>query len=150
MKTGKLKRYFRYAILMAIGCYILAVTISIAMMSQMTKITYNATAWGRTLTEYIVDFKTNTAQVNYYDFDGNPWDHKENIISPIKEFRIKSVCSFSLFPLWRKNYENPFIMDGDQYNIVRSYKERENVIDGSSAYPLTYWFVLWAIHNAFK
>ncbi|WFA07808.1 hypothetical protein [Tissierella sp. Yu-01] len=150
MKTGKFKKYFRYAILMAIGCYILAVTISIAMMSKMTKITYNATAYGTTLIEDIVDFKTNTAQRNYYDFDGNPTDHKENLISPIKEFGIKSVCSFSLFPLWRKNYFNPFIMDGDQYNIARSYKENENVIYGSNAYPLTYWFVLWAIENAFK
>lgn len=150
MKTGKLKRYFRYAILIVIGCYILAVTISIAMMSQMTKITYNTTAYGTTLSEYIVDFKANTAQRNYYDFDSNPRDYKENVISPIKEFGIKTVCSFSLFPLWRKNYFNPLIMDGDKYNIVRSYKERENVIYGSNAYPLTYWFVLWAIGNAFK
>ena len=150
MKTGKLKKYIRCAIFVAIGCYILAVIISIAMMSQMTQITYNATAYGTTLREDIVDFKTNIAQRNYYDFYGKPTDHKENLISPAKEFGIKCVCSFSLLPLWRKNYFNPFIMDGDQYNIARSYKESENVIYGSNAYPLTYWFVLQAIDNAFK
>jgi len=58
MKTGKLKKYIRCAIFVAIGCYILAVIISIAMMSQMTQITYNATAYGTTLREDIVDFKT--------------------------------------------------------------------------------------------
>ncbi len=150
MKTGKLKRYIRYVIIMAIGCYILAVIISIAMMSQMTKITYNATAYGTTLREDILDFKTNTAQRNYYDFYGNSTDHKENLISSAREFRIKSVCSFSLLPLWRKNYYNPLIMDGDHYNIARSYKESESVIYGSNAYPLTYWFVLQAIDNDFK
>ncbi|WMJ77528.1 MULTISPECIES: hypothetical protein [unclassified Sedimentibacter] len=150
MKTGKLKKYIRSAIFVVIGCYISAVIISSAMMSQMTQITYNATAYGTTLREDIVDFKTNTVQRNYYDYYGNPTGHKENLINPTKEFGIKCVCSFSLLPLWRKNYFNLLIMDGDQYNIVRSYKESENVIYGSNAYPLTYWFVLQAIDNTLK
>lgn len=150
MKTGKLKKYIRFSLFVAIGCYIFAVIISIVIMSQMTQITYNATAYGTTLREDIIDFKTNTARRNYYDFYGNQTGHKENLISPAKEFGIKCVCSISLFPLWRKNYFNPFIMDGDQYNIARSYEERESVIYGSNAYPLTYWFVLQAIDNAFK
>ena len=132
------------------GGYIIAVIISAIMMSQMTQITYNATAYGAVIREDTINFEANTAQRIYYDFDGELRGHEDSQIGAADIFKIKSVCSLSLFPLWQKIYYNPYIMDGDQYNIVRAYNNSESVVFGSNAYPLTYRLVMMVIENAVK
>jgi len=146
----KIKKYAKILVIAIAICYILAVIVSSMMIRQMTQITYNATAFGTTIREDIIDFKGNTAQRNYYDFYGEPTKQKENQISMAKEFKIKTICAVSLFPLWREYYLNPFIMDGDQYSIIRSYGDEQRIIYGSNAYPFTYPLVLYAIDNAFE
>lgn len=150
MKIKKFKKYIRYFIIVVFGNYILAVIISAVMMSQMTQITYKTTTFGITIEENILNFKANTAQRNYYDYNRELINHEENSIDKLNNFNIKLICSLSLFPLWRKNYDNPSIMDGDQYTIIRSYENGESIIYGSNAYPLTYAFVLSAINSAFR
>jgi len=142
-------RINRYLIIVAVGSYILALVLSAIMMSQMTQISYHATAYGVTFREDIIDFETNAAKRNYYDFDGNPREETETSISNSEKLKIKAICSFSLFPLWQEYYVNPNVEDGDQYHMVRSYEKGESVIYGSNAYPITYVFVFDAINNVF-
>jgi len=141
-KTG------RYMLIAILGSYIVAVIISAVMMAQMKQITYNSTEYGAAIKELRIDFGSNTATRIYYDFYGEPREIKENPISNSKKVQIKTVCTFSVFPIWQKYYNNPWVMDGDYYNIVRGYENSESVFYGSNAYPLTYWFVYEVIHNA--
>jgi len=145
MEKAKASRFLLIAIL---GSYIAAVIVSAVMMTQMKQITYSSTAYGITIKELRIDFASNTATRVYNDFYGEQRELKENPISNSKKMQIKTVCTFSLFPIWQKYYHNPWVMDGDYYNIVRGYENSESVFYGSNAYPLTYWFVYEVIHNA--
>jgi len=143
-------KFSRYLIITVVGSYILTLILSAIMMSQMTQITYHATDHGVTIREDIIDFDTtNAAKRNYYDYYGNPQEKIETSISNSEKFKIKVICSFSLFPLWHEYYDNPNVMDGDQYHIVRSYEKGESVIYGGNAYPITYILVFNAINNVF-
>jgi len=137
----------RYLLIAILGSYIVAVLISAVMMTKMKQITYNSTAYGVTIKQLRIDFASNTATRIYNDFYGEQREHKENPISNSKKMQIKAVCTVSLLPIWQKYYHNPWVMDGDYYNIVRGYENSERVFYGSNAYPLTYWFVYKAIHN---
>ena len=148
VRINNINKYGRYLIIAVIGSYIVATMASGIMMSQMTHITYNATAYGTTIREDIIDFNAGKSQQNYYQYDGELREHTDRIIGTTEQFKIRVICSLSLFPLWQKHYYNPSIMDGDYYNIIRSYKNDENTIYGSNAYPLTYRFVMRAIKNA--
>ena len=148
VRIKNINKYGRYLIIAVIGIYIVATIASGVMMSQMTQITYNATAYGTTLRKDIIDFDANKSQRNYYHYDGELREQKENTLSTAEQLKIKVIFSFSLFPLWQKHYYNPSIMDGDYYNIIRSYKNDESTINGSNAYPLTYRFFMKAIKNA--
>ncbi|MCL2462087.1 MAG: hypothetical protein FWF44_05425 [Defluviitaleaceae bacterium] len=149
-KIKKFLKFFRVFIYAIIGLYTLAVIISAILMSQIQQITYNALAFGVTIRTNIVDFQTNIAQQDINNFDGELKEHKENSISEERSFKIKTICALSLLPLWLKNYHNPFVLDGDYYNIVRSYKNSSIVTYGSNAYPLGYDFVLNAILGAIE
>ena len=140
----------RYLLIIVLGSYIVAVIVSAVMMAQMKQITYNSTAYGVTIKEVKIDFAASTAMRNYYDFYGEHKEQKENPINGLKKIQIKAACTFSLFPIWQEYYHNPWVMDGDYYNIVRGYESGESVFYGSNAYPLTYWFVYGAIHNAIE
>ena len=140
-KTG------RYLLIAILGSYIVAVIVSAVLMAQMKQIIYNSTAYGVTIKELRIDFTSNMATRVYYDFYGEQRELKENPISKAREIQIKAVCTISLFPIWQKYYHNPWVMDGDYYNIVRGYENNESVFYGRNAYPLTYWFVYGVIHN---
>ena len=142
-------RFTRYLIISIAGSYIVSLILSAIMMSQMTQIAYHVTDFGVTLREDVIDFDTNAARRNYYDYYGNSQETTEREISNTEKFKIKVICVFSLFPLWREYYANPNVMDGDQYHIVRSYKNGESVVYGGNAYPITYIFVYSAISSAF-
>ncbi|MDR1588617.1 MAG: hypothetical protein LBS51_00285 [Oscillospiraceae bacterium] len=140
----------RYLLIAVLGSYVVAVIISAVMMAQMKQITYNSTAYGVTIKEVKIDFLSSTAIRNYYDFYGEQSEHKENAISNAKIMQIKTVCTISLLPIWQRDYHNPWVMDGDQYNIVCGYKNGERSFYGSNAYPLPYWLVYGVIHNAIE
>ena len=150
VRIKNINKYGRYLIIAVIGIYIIATIASGIMMSQMTQITYNATAYGTTLRKDIIDFNTNKSQRNYYHYDGELREQKEKTIGTEEQLKIKVICSLSLFPLWQKHYYNPSIMDGDYYNIIRSYKNDESTVYGSNSYPLTYRFVMRAIKNTME
>lgn len=131
-----------------IGAYILVVIISAVMMSKMTRITYNAIAYGTTIKTIVVDFAENTAQKTTSDFYGKQMTNQKNSIKALEEIHIKAMCSLALLPLWRKTYDNPWVVCGDHYNIIRSYGNNESPVYGSNAYPLTYWLIMRTINGA--
>lgn len=145
VRIKHLEKYSRFLMIAIMGSYIIAVLASAIMMIQMTQITYHDTAWGTTLREDRIDFRANTYELTYYDLHGEMRSHYENSISIVKKLNTKLICSLSLFPLWRKNYYNPGVMDGHHYNIVRAYGNSKSEVYGSNAYPLTYSFVMKAI-----
>ena len=147
MRIKFLAKISRYLIITVIGCYVLSVIISAFMMSQMIQITDNATAYGVTIREDVIDFKEKIASRNYYDFNGELRKNEETAISTAELIKIKLVCSVSLFPIWQEYYYNPGIMDGDQYSIHRVYEKNESAIYGSNAYPVTYPFVFYVINK---
>ena len=154
MKKIITKKRVSYFIFGIVGVYILAVGISAVMMSQTTQITYDAHGEGLKLRTIVIDFKENTAQNIYYNlYDVNlglPLEIKEYPINTSTKLQIKTVCSFSLFPLWRKNYYNYRILDGDEYYITITYGNNERVIYGANSYPLTYRPVMWIIRKTVK
>lgn len=143
-------RLSRCLIIVVIGSYIVTMVGSAIMMGRMTQITYNATAFGATIREDIIDFDANITKRSCFDFVGNLTVNQETTMSKPEEMVIKVVCSVSLFPLWHESYENPYIMDGDQYNIVRHCDNGSSVVYGSNAYPLTYRLVMMAIERAIE
>ena len=150
MKLKNSKKIIKILISIVFVCYIALVIISSVMLSQITQITYRASAFGTVIREDIIDFKENAAWRNYYDFNKTPVQQKENKIDAEKASEIKFICAVSLFPLWRESYHNPSILDGDQYVIIRTYDNEESATYGSNAYPLTYAFVLSAINSVFE
>lgn len=141
----KIGQRFMQAVL---GCCIVIVAVSAIMISQMKQITYKSIAYGLPVKEVRIDFASNTATRRYYDSNGEPSGITENPLNRRKEVQIKTVCAFSLLPIWPKRYYNPWVMDGDCYNIVRSYENSESTFCASNAYPPTYWFVYEAIDDA--
>ena len=148
VRINNIDKFGRYLIIAVIGSYIVATIASGIMMSQMAQITYNATAYGTTIRQDIIDFNAGKSQQNYYHYDGELREHTEKITGTTEQLKIKVICSISLFPLWQKHYHNPSIMDGDYYNIIRGYQNHESIVNGSNAYPLTYKPVMRAIKNA--
>ena len=132
-KSRNCKQYLLFAV---VGSYIVAVIVSAIMMSQMTQITYSASAFGRTIREDVIDFKANTALRKYWDFNGKLERQEEYSIDTTKKISSNLKCVFSLFPLWG-DYHNSYILDGGQYSITRSYGKCESIVSGSNAYPLT-------------
>ena len=148
VRIKNIDKYSRYMIIAVVSSYIVAVIVSSIMMCQMTQITYNATAYGITIRKDIIDFDASKSQRNYYDYYGELTNHDENTLDTAKKFKIKLICSLSLFPLWQESYNNPSIMDGDCYNIIQSYEKDASTIYGSNAYPLTYQLVMMVFENA--
>ena len=145
VRIKNLEKYGRYFTIAVVGSYVLAVIVSGIMMSQMIKMTYNP-IYFFSEREDVINFKENTVQQNYYHY-GELEDHKEKALGTAEKIKIKVICSFTLFPLWRRSYNNPYICDGDQYLIVRKYENGESVTYGSNAYPLTYWLVMTAFKD---
>ena len=150
VRIKHVEKYGKILGIAIIGSYFLAIIVSAIMMIQMTQIKYNTSRWMHIIREDIIDFKTNTAQRSYYDYNRELTKHEENTIGAEKKLEIKLVCVFSLFPIWHKNYIDPSIMDGEQYSIIRTYGNSESVVNGSNAYPLTYQLVMMTIDNALK
>lgn len=152
VRIKNLEKYSRYLMITVVGSYIVAAIASVIMMNQMTQVIYNSTEYGSIWKQISIDFENNTAWQIIYEFngDGEIKEHRENPLSDAAKMKIKAVCAFSLFPLWQKSFDNPWVMDGDQYNIVRNYKNGNSVIYGSNAYPLTYWLVYRVIYNSIE
>lgn len=119
-------------------------------MSCMTSLTYNDIGFGITLTEYIIDFESNMAERNYYDFSGMQTAHTSVILKSNQESELKLVLALSLFPLWRNSYINPRIMDGNQWRFIKNYNTKEYFTYGSNAYPLTYNWVMFEMGKIYK
>lgn len=151
MKKINLKRMFKRILLFFGISYMLAVILSVVLAIRMSSIVYESTAFGIVLHEYKLDFISNKAECNRYDFDEVQVEHEEIELSSLQEWKFKTLFAISLGPLWRKSYYNPFIMDGDQWNITRVYSnEKKDITYGSNAYPLMYSFVLHAIEGLFS
>lgn len=101
------------------------------------------------MTEYQLDFVDDRAELNFYDFDGTRSAHAEQTFSAAQQTKIRLVCAISLMPLWRDDYYNPFVEDGDHWHTIMTYSNREKTTYGSNSYPLTYRFVYHAIMSVF-
>jgi len=151
VRIKSLSKVLWLLIIAAAIAYVTAAIVSWVKMSEMRKITYQATAFGFVIRKDTVDFENNTAERIYFGWNGElgePYEQNKNSFDESEEFRIKLVFSLSLFPLWREEYVDWDVFDGDQYSIIRSYEDSESVVSGSNAYPLTYRFVMSAIENA--
>ena len=149
MKKISVKKILVALLSLAITIYLMAVIASAVFMSRMTSLTYNATGFGVTLAEYQIDFEANTAERNYYNYDNTLSEHTKCFLTANQERKLKIIAAFPLMPLWKSNYNNPNIYDGNQWNLVKRYGNTKQITFGSNAYPLTYSFVLAAIQDVF-
>lgn len=150
MKKINLKTLFKRILIFFSISYVLALILSLVLVIRMSSIIYESTAFGLVLEEYKLDFISNKSEYNNFDFDGIQVKHEEINLSSLQEFKFKTLFAISLVPLWKKSYDNPFIMDGDQWNMTRSYSnEKKDITYGSNAYPVTYSFVLRVIKGLF-
>ena len=148
------KNFNRDLIIAVVGIYLMTVITSAIMMGQMKQITHTESAWGITFKECVIDFEMNTAQRNHYTLYEEPRgelrQHEENSISTAEQFKIKLMCSLSLFPLWQKEYYHLSRTDQTYHIIARTYGDMESVLSCYEAYPLTYRLVMMAIENAVR
>ena len=150
MKKAKKKKIAKYIALAIASIYLLLLIISGVFMASMMSVTYESSFIGVTVEHYKIDFKANTTDRSYYNVDGTPRAYYSNELTAGQEIKLKTICIVSLMPLWRRNYNNPFIMDGDQWDVIRNYGKFKHETYGSNAYPLTYRWVLWAIADTMK
>lgn len=147
MKKISVKKILVALLSLAITIYLIAVIASAVFMSRMTSLTYNATDFGVTLAEYQIDFEANTAERNYYN--NTLSEHTKCFLTANQERKLKIIAAFFLIPLWKSNYNNINIYDGDQWNLVKRYGNTKQITFGSNAHPFTYHFVLAAIQDVF-
>jgi len=150
MKMKKAKKWVLRVFLFLLSAYFVAVLISGYMMYKTTSIIYNMTNFGITIGSDNIDFETHSAQRNYYNYSGKLTSKENRKLNNGDITRIKTICSFSLLPLWRHSYNNRSIMDGDQWNLIRSTGTVKHKTDGSNAYPLGYKFVTSCINSVFE
>ena len=143
------KRTILYVLIAIPVIYILLALISAVMMSQMMRITCNSGEFGETLEKLVIDFEDNTAQLTLFDRYGEQTQDKKISIDSSDEFQIKLVCSFSLFPLWRKDYTGLFSpLADDWFCVTRTYGNNESESSGQRmSYPLTYNIVIRALNR---
>ncbi len=150
IKKINLKTLFKRILIFFSISYVLALILSLALVNGMSSIIYESTAFGLVLEEYKLDFISNKAEYNSFDFDGIQVEHEEINLSSSQEFKFKTLFAISLVPLWKESYDNPFIMDGDEWIMTRAYSnEEKDITYGSNAYPVMYPFVLHAIKGLF-
>lgn len=150
-RIGKatLRKMILRGLIILIAIYLLCLTYCMVSVFNIQTITYNSTGWGVVLAEYKLNFAEDLAELNYYDFDGTRSAHVENPFSGVQQAKVRFVCAIALMPLWRSGYNNPFVVDGDQWCIIISYENREKATYGSNSYPLTYPFVYHTIVSVF-
>ncbi|MEG2687264.1 MAG: hypothetical protein RR954_09155 [Christensenellaceae bacterium] len=141
MSKAKLKKLAPRVLIIFFVIYLLCLIYCGVSVFKMQTLTYNSTGWGIVLTEYKLDFVGDLTVLNYYDFDGTLSTHTQNTFSPAQQTKVRLVCAISLMPLWRGEYDNPYVMDGDQWHTIITYGNREKTTYGSNSYPLTYCFV---------
>lgn len=116
--------------------------------SNIHTLNYSSYGWGVVLVEYNLDFDNDLAEVNYYDYDGTLSSHSEKVFSAEQQDDVKSAFIISLMPLWKSNYNNPGVMDGDHWLLKVTYGEKEKQTYGSNAYPRLYRVAYDAIRSA--
>lgn len=129
--------------------YLLCLVYCTASVFTMQALTYNSMGWGAILAEYKLDFAEDSIELNYYDFDGTLSTHLESAFTPAQQAKVRLSCAISLMPLWRSAYDNPFVMDGDQWRTITVYNSGEKITYGSNSYPITYHFVYHTIMSVF-
>ncbi len=138
MRRTKLKRVIIRVLLLFIAFYLLSLIFCTVMAFQMRTLNYSSMGWGVVLAEYKFDFVDNLVEVNYYDYDGRLITHKEDSFSEEQQMNLRLACAISFMPIWRDDYYNPAISDGDQWCVLVSYDKKENRTYGSNSYPLLY------------
>lgn len=150
MRKARLKKTFRCVLITLLALYMLCLLCCAVSVFRMQTLTYNSTAWGVVLAEYKLDFVHGFVEKNVYDFDGTLSAHAENTFSEEQQTKLRFVCAVSLMPLWRGRYNNPHVLDGDQWYTVIDYGGREKVTRGSNAYPVTYRLIYDTIMTIFE
>ena len=145
-------RIILFVIVWIVRLYLIFVCISVILMSQMEMITYKYSSYGFVTREVIINFEDNSALETRFDFFDQLQqpEYIEKSFSKAKEFEIKTVCAFSLFPLWLPIYNNQGIMSNDYINIIQNYKSYTNLktsiaIQVGFAQPITFHFVQQSI-----
>ena len=138
MRRTKLKRIAIRVLLLFSISYLLCLIFCTVSVFHMRTLNYSSMGWGVVLAEYKFDFVNNLAEVNYYDFDGTLRTHREDSFSTEQQMELRLACAVSLMPVWRYDYYNPGVADGDQWHVIISYDEKEKHTYGSNSYPLLY------------
>lgn len=138
MHSKKTKRIIISVLLFFIVLYLLCLIFCTVSVFKMRTLNYSSWGWGVVLAEYKFDFVNDLAEVNYYDYDGTLRTHKEDSFSNEQQMKLRFACAISLMPVWRHRYYNPAVADGDQWEVVISYDEKEKSTYGSNSYPLLY------------
>lgn len=148
MNKTKLKKFAIGILLLFTIFYLLCLIFCTVSVFQIRKLNYSSIGWGVVLVEYKLDFVNNLAEVNYYDFDGTLKTHREDSFSTKQQMKLRLACAISLMPVWRNEYYNPNVNDGDQWHLVITYDEKEKHTRGSNSYPLLYRVAYNAISSA--
>ena len=93
------------------------------------------------------DFVNNLAEVNYYDFNGTLKTYREDSFSTGQQMKLRLACAISFMPVWRSEYYNSAVLDGNQWRVTVTYDEKEKHIHGSNSYPLLYRVAYGAISS---
>ncbi len=102
---------------------------------------FESLGFGQVLFEYQLDLDTGLAEYNSYEYDGTLRTHKEGRLSDAQQKQLQRACGLALVPLWKDQYVDPRICDGDQWRMVIGYEDEEKGIFGSNAYPPFYWWL---------
>lgn len=143
------KRLLQILLVLAIT-YGVLVIISGIFTLRMTAFSHNSSAFGRTIRTYTIHFTEQRATWNVYDFDDQLISQQEVNLSKWDVVKIKLILSVAIAPCWRKSYNNPFILDGDQWHVIREYGDKKVKTYGSNAYPMFYQVVLHTIKEEFN
>lgn len=138
MRKNKLKRIIISVLTLFSVFYLLCLIFCTVSVFQMRTLNYSSMGFGAVLAEYNFDFVNSLVEVNYYDYDGTITTHKEDSLSKEQQMELRLACAFSFMPVWRQKYYNPAVCDGDQWELIVSYDEKEKRTYGSNSYPLLY------------
>lgn len=149
MRKASIKKITLYVLILLAVLYLLCFIISMAAAFNIQTLTYRSTGWGVVLAEYQLDFADDLTELNYFDFDGTLSSHTENTFSTSAQIKVKFICAVALMPLWKNEYNNPFVQDGDHWHTIMSYNDKTITTYGSNSYPLTYGLVYHVIMSVF-
>lgn len=150
MKKKYIKRIAGMILSGIVLLYLAGLLYSTVLVFRMQELNYTAWGWGVVLVEYNLDFANHYAERNYYDFDGALSSHVEGAFSEGEQTEIRLVCAISLIPLWKSEYVDPYVSDGDQWEITIDDGEKGKSTYGYNAYPFTYRLVYGSIRSIFE